>query len=78
MTVGDRLVLYHRESRTSVVLNPTASWIWHELSAPRTVDDLAKALQRRFPSVSTEDASRDVSAFVADMVRHDFLSLGAA
>jgi hypothetical protein len=77
-TVGDRVVLYHRESRTSVVLNPTARWIWQELSAPRTIGELAKALQGRFPSVSSDDARRDVDAFVADLAKHDLVTLGAA
>jgi hypothetical protein len=77
MTVGDRVVLYHRRSRTSVVLNPTGAWLWNELSQPKSVDELVKKLNARFPAVSPDQAARDVDAFVSDMVKHDLLSLTA-
>ena len=75
MTVGDRVVLYHRGSRTSIVLNPTGAWLWQELSQPRRIEELVKKLNARFPTVSADQAARDVDAFVSDMVKHDLLSL---
>ncbi len=69
-TVGDRVVLYHRLSRTAVVLNPTAGWMWERLDASRTAADLVGDLRQRYPSLSLEDAARDVEAFLADLDRH--------
>ena len=40
-SVGDRVVLYHRGSRTALVLNPTGSWLWQGLVASATALDLA-------------------------------------
>ena len=74
-TVGDRLVLYHRLSRTAVVLNPTAGWVWERLDASRTPTDLAEDLRQRYPSLSLEDAARDVAALLADLDRHALVSI---
>ncbi len=75
MTVGDRVVLYHRVSRTAVVLNPTGGRIWEKLETPQTVSRLAEDLCERFPGLSAEDAARDVSAFLAEMQKHAMVSL---
>jgi hypothetical protein len=69
-TVGDRVVLYHRVSKAALVLNPTGSWMWQRLAAPQTATGLAQDLRKRFPSVSLEDAERDVNAFLADLTQH--------
>jgi hypothetical protein len=72
-TVGDRVVLYHRVSRSALVLNPTGSWIWDQLETPRSVAALTESLRGRFPALSSEDAGRDVQAFLADLTRHDMI-----
>jgi Coenzyme PQQ synthesis protein D (PqqD) len=77
MTVGDRVVLYHRVSRTALVLNPTGGRIWETLSTPQTLSHLAEDLCERFPGLSTEDAARDVAAFLAEMQKHAMVSLGS-
>jgi hypothetical protein len=69
-TVGDRVVLYHRTSRAALVLNPTGSWIWEQLHTPRTPAVLAEGLRRRYPSLSDDQAQRDVDTFLSDLVRH--------
>jgi hypothetical protein len=74
--VGERFVLYHRISRTAVVLNPTGSWMWSRLEMPRTADDLARDLQARYPSLSDADAARDVAAFLTELSQHKLLSVG--
>jgi hypothetical protein len=73
-TVGDRLVLYHRVSRTAIVLNPTGVLIWEHLDGRRNVADLATSLQAHYPTLSHADASRDVDAFLASLVRHAFIT----
>jgi hypothetical protein len=69
-TVGDRVVLYHRTSRAALVLNPTGSWIWEQLSVPQTSAALADGLRRRYPSLSDDQAQRDVDTFLIDLVGH--------
>ena len=75
--VGDRVVLYHRVSRAALVLNPTGSWIWEQLSAPRAPDALAAHLCERFPTLSLQQAETDVNAFLADLTRHAMVAVEA-
>ena len=74
--VGDRVVLYHGVSRTAIVLNPTGTWMWSRLERPRTGNDLAVDLRTRYPGLSTVAAERDVSAFLAELLTHEFVALG--
>ena len=46
--VGERAVLYHRQSGTAVVLNPTGSWPWQLLTTSPTPQTLARG-QRSTP-----------------------------
>ena len=74
--VGERVVLYHRVSRTAIVLNPTGGWMWGRLGTPQTAVDLATQLRERYPSLSPEDAQRDVSGFLDELTRHDMVAVG--
>jgi hypothetical protein len=76
-TVGDRLVLYHRISRTALVLNPTGSQLWEELARPTSAEDLTAALRARFPGLAPEDARRDVASFLDELTRHGALVVAA-
>ena len=69
-TVGDRVVLYHRTSRTALVLNVTGSWLWEQLSRPASTEDLTSTLRERFPELAPVDALRDVSSFLDELTRH--------
>jgi hypothetical protein len=68
--VGDRVVLYHRTSRSALVLNPTGSRLWQRLASPASHEDLATALQEWFPSLAREDALGDVSSFLDELTQH--------
>ena len=68
--VGDRVVLYHRTSRSALVLNPTGSHLWERLATPAALPDLAGALREKFPSLSADDARKDVAAFLDELTRH--------
>jgi hypothetical protein len=72
--VGDRLVLYHRATRKALVLNPTGSWLWEQLAAGRTTDQLADALVERWPALGHDRARADAAAFLDELGRHDMLS----
>jgi PqqD family protein of HPr-rel-A system len=72
-TAGDRVVLYHRRSRHALVLNPTGSWIWELLAEPASVAGLVAELRRHYPTVSLEDAERDVTALLDDLRTHGMI-----
>ncbi len=69
-------MLYHRVSRTALVLNPTGGWMWSRLEAPRTAEDLISDLRSKFPSLSESEATRDVAAFLAELTGHRMVSVG--
>lgn len=69
-TVGDRVVLYHRTSRTALVLNVTGSQLWERLAGPASIEDLTSILRERFPGLAPVDALRDVSSFLDELTRH--------
>jgi hypothetical protein len=72
-TVGDRVILYNRTSRSALVLNPTGTEIWERLTGPASLADLTAALRARYPALAPEDARRDVLAFVEELTRHGAL-----
>jgi hypothetical protein len=71
--VGQRAVLYHRDSREALVLNPTGSWLWDQLASGRTADQLASALQQQY-HLSPDQAAQDVTQFLDNLRRHDALA----
>jgi len=71
--VGDRVVLYHSESRKAIVLNPTGSWLWQLLATSQTKQVLVEQLQSKFPSLQDEQAMRDTSVFLDDLLQHGLL-----
>jgi hypothetical protein len=71
--VGERCVLYHRESGKAIVLNPTGSLIWTLLTSLTTPSDLAQQLQAKFPSLESQQALFDVSTFINDLQMHDLV-----
>jgi len=75
-SVGERVVLYHRVSRTAVVLNPTGGWMWSRLETPRTAVELIADLRSKYPSLSEAAATKDVAAFLAELSEHKMVSVG--
>jgi len=71
--VGDRLVLYHSDSRKAIVLNPTGSWLWQLLDISPTKQTLAERLQSKFPFLADEQAVKDASVFLDDLLQHGML-----
>jgi hypothetical protein len=72
-TVGDRVVLYHRETQKALVLNPSGSRLWKELSSPRTEAELAAELCRAYPGLSASTAAQDVSRYLEQLTEHSLL-----
>lgn len=76
-SVGDRMVLYHRTSRTALVLNVTGSRLWERLARPADVHELSEALRERFPELPPSDARRDVLTFIEELTRHGAIAPSA-
>ena len=72
--VGDRVVLYHRDTGSGVVLNPTGSIIWDELATPRSAADLANNLASRYPGVVPEKISADVNTYVESLLENGLIA----
>ncbi len=71
--VDDRVVLYHRVSGAAIVLNPTASILWKELSADRDSVALEQTLISRFPRVERSRIEADVRSCLLDLANHQLI-----
>ena len=65
--VGDRVVLYHRDTGSGVVLNPAGSRIWDSLATPVSTTDLVERLAAEYPVVSRKQIADDVDLYVASL-----------
>lgn len=72
--VGDRVVLYHRDTGSGVVLNPTGSIIWDALAAPQSAADLADDLSARYPALGREKISADVGTYVESLLENGLIA----
>ena len=71
--VGDRVVLYHRDAGSGIVLNPAGSLVWDSLSAPRSQDDLVIQLAAKFPTIPRARLEGDVAAYVESLLAHSLI-----
>ena len=74
--VGDRVVLYHRESGESLVLNPTGARLWEWLDDTHHFDDLADRLAQENAPVEPEQVMEDVLTFLRQLSQHDAIVVG--
>lgn len=72
--VGDRLVLFHRGTGASIVLNPSAAILWEALEHPATAQDLAGHLCRRHTGLSAERATEDVMRCLEQFVSQSLVT----
>ena len=72
-TVGERAVLYHNVSGSAIVLNPTASLLWADLSDAADSDTLAQSLHERFPKTKLEQVSSDVCNALEQMEKLELI-----
>jgi hypothetical protein len=72
--VGDRVVLYHRDTGSGLVLNPTGSIIWDALQAPQSAADLASGLAARFPGTQHEKITADVNNYVESLLENGLIA----
>ena len=65
--VGDRVVLYHRDTGSGAVLNPSGSRIWDSLMTPASCNDLVERLAREHQSTPRDRIAADVDSYVASL-----------
>ncbi len=63
--VRDQALIVNCTDNSWTRLNPTATYIFEELAQPRTVPELARAVQRHF--ACTDELEADVADFVAEL-----------
>lgn len=62
--VGDRVVLYHRDTGSGVVLNPAGSRIWESLETPASANDLVERLAMLHLAIPRDRIAEDVASYV--------------
>jgi len=72
--VGDRVVLYHRDTGSGIVLNPTGSMIWDALATPQSAVDLADALSSRYPGLPRDKITADVGVYVESLLENGLVA----
>jgi hypothetical protein len=65
--VGDRVVLYHRESGNAIVLNPTATILWQGFQPQADIHKLSAELSSHFPDVDHETIMEDVRVCLEEL-----------
>lgn len=66
--VGERVIVFERDSKSAIVLNPTGAHIWNLLETPRSVAQLNEALQQQFPDVEATQLQSDVEAYLRELL----------
>jgi len=72
--VGDRVVLFNRDTGTGIVLNPTGSLIWDSLANPQLAGELTAKLAARFPSIAADRVASDVAGYVGALVSEKLIT----
>lgn len=73
--VGDRVVVYERSSRKSLVLNPTGAQLWKSLSKPHSIEQLVEVLILDDPSLDSQSVVADVKQYVEELFQHGAVSV---
>ena len=65
---GERVVVYHEESKDSIVLNPTGAIIWKSLENQKSKSEVIGELQTAFPDVAKSDLERDLELYLKELL----------
>ena len=63
----DGSVLYNLKTGKFVMLNRSASFLWTELSSPKSLDDLTHRLLAAFPDMSSASAGPDIGKALTEL-----------
>ncbi len=71
--VGDRVVLYQRDSGSGVVLNPAGSRIWDSLTTPASASDLIERLAKQHLAIPRARIAADVGTYVSSLIEQKLI-----
>jgi len=72
---GNRAILYRKDQRKAVVLNPTGSLVWGFLEQPRAAEELILRLQQSFPQVDPKQLARDMQPYLEELIQQGVIAL---
>ena len=75
--VGDRVVLLHRRTQKSIVLNPTGASLWNALATPMTAADLTGRLLAAHAELTPDRAASDVAAYLEQLSEQELVAVDA-
>jgi hypothetical protein len=73
----DETILLQPAAKTFCVLNRTAAFIWNEISAPTSADQIALRIAAAFEGVSPNQAASDVESALRQLVAMGFAETSA-
>ena len=70
---GERVVVFHKSTKNSIVLNPTGSWLWDQLEQPRSRTWLLDQMAQRHPYVEAERLENDLDAYLQELTTNELI-----
>ena len=73
-TVGERMIVFERASKSAIVLNPTGATIWQLLETPRSAAQIEAALSQQFPDVEAAQLKSDVEHYLQELLAQKLIA----
>ena len=70
---GERVVVFHKTTKNSIVLNPTGSWLWEQLEQPRSREELVDKLVERYPDVERGRLADDMEIYLKELTENELV-----
>ena len=70
---GERVVVFHKATKSSIVLNPTGSWLWEQLEQPQSRQELIDKLVQKFPEVERARLAAVVDVYLRELTENELV-----
>lgn len=67
------MVVYHQESKDSIVLNPTGTLIWRSLEEAKTKTEIIDEMKAAYSEVSEADLERDLELYLQELLANKLI-----
>lgn len=71
--LNEERILFDSKTNRFAVLNDTSTFLWDQLSVPRTLEELAGELHQTFDIEQIADARRDVERALRELQSMEFV-----